>query len=349
LTLGDGVVYLASTTKAFAIYTADGTIKWEYEHQIPRAGLFGTGTASDVLHAPPALSDNVVYFGSDEGYLLAVDATTGAQKWEFPPPVPTTFIPFIKERPAPVFAGLAVAGNRVIFAGTDNKVYAVDAVTGKLVWEFAVGSHVWATPLVANNTVYIGTLGHRLIALDAETGELRWTFDQPKGALAGKPVLSGDVIYVGSFDGHLYAVDAQSGSLRWSFNANNWVWSGPAVVGDTLYLGDLGGNVYALDAATQKFVWQPFQAGGAVRATPLYSDGVLYVGTDNGALYALDAATGKERWAQPFRVNNAHFLTTPVMQSGLLLVAPLGTPTLLYALDPSNGQIQWQFPEPTSK
>jgi outer membrane protein assembly factor BamB len=76
---------------------------------------------------------------------------------------------------------------------------------------------------------------------------------------------------------------------------------------------------------------------------------VLYVGTANGALYALDAATGKERWTQPFKVPNAQFLTTPVLQGGLLLVAPLGTPTQLYGLNPANGQTQWQFPTPTGK
>ena len=155
------------------------------------------------------------------------------------------------------------------------------------------------------------------------------------------------MVYVGSFDKRLYAVDAASGQERWSFNANNWVWEGPVVVSNTLYFGDLGGNVYALDAETQKLMWaQPFQAEGAVRATPLYSDGTLYVGTDSGALYALDAATGQPRWPQPFKVPNARFLTTPLMQDGLLLVAPLEVPTLLYGLDPSNGQTRWQFTPP---
>lgn len=349
LTPGDGVVFLTATTKAFAINSADGTKKWEYEHRIPQGGLFGSSMASDLLHAPPALGDNVVYFGSDGGYLLALDATTGVAKCDFLPEQPATFIPFIKEKPAPVYGGPVIAGKRVILAGA-TQIYAVDAKTCQQVWQFATDSRVWATPVVVGNTVYISTLAHKLIALDAETGKPLWTFDKPKGALAGNPVFDNGVVYVGSFDNRLYAVDAASGQERWSFDANNWVWDGPAVVSSTLYWGDLGGNVYALDAATQKLVWgQPFQAGSAVRATPLYTDGVLYVGTDGGALYALDAANGTPRWQQPFKVPNARFLTTPVMQSGLLLVAPVGTPTQLYGLDPSNGQAKWQFPLPTSQ
>jgi outer membrane protein assembly factor BamB len=66
-------------------------------------------------------------------------------------------------------------------------------------------------------------------------------------------------------------------------------------------------------------------------------------------LYALKAATGKEEWEQPFKVPNARFLTTPLMQGELLLVAPVGVSTQLYGLNPANGQTQWQFPAPASK
>jgi outer membrane protein assembly factor BamB len=350
LTPGDSVVYLTAIAKVYALNVADGSKKWEYEHPIPQTSLFGSSSAPDKMHAPAALGDGLVYFGSDGGYLLALDVTTGTEKWQYLPAQTPTFIPFIKEQPAPVYAGPAVTGKLVIFAGTADKIYAVDATTGKLIWEFNAGSRVWATPLVVNDTAYISTLKHKLVALDVATGKERWSFDQAKGALAGKPVFDNGVVYVGSFDNHLYAVDASSGEERWAFDASNWVWEGPVVVSGTLYLGDLGGNVYALDAATQGLVWaQPFQAGGPVRATPLYADGTLYVGTANGALYALDPATGKERWPQPFKVPNAQFLTTPVLQDGVLLVAPLGTPTQLYGLNPANGQTQWQFPTPTGK
>jgi outer membrane protein assembly factor BamB len=354
LTPGDGVVYLTATTKAYAINVDDGTKKWEFEHKIPQTSLFGSGTALDQMHTPFALGDGVVYLGTDGGYLATVDMTTGAQKCNFVPEAPATFLPFIKEKPSPVYAGPALAGKRVIFAGTADKVYALDAKTCKLDWGTVMGSRVWGTPVVVKDTLYVNTLGHKLIALDAETGKPRWVFDKPKGALAGSPTFSDGTLYVGSFDNHLYAVDAATGNLRWSFDAKSWIWEGPAMVSGTLYFGDVSGNVYALEAATQKVVWaveltKLQTPGGAVRATPLYADGVLYVGTDSGVLYALKAATGKEEWSQPFKVPNARFLTTPLMQGGLLLVAPVGVPTQLYALNPANGQTQWQFPAPASK
>ncbi len=358
LTPGEGVMYLAATTKAYAINTPDGTKKWEYEHKVASTGLLGSGSATDLVHAQPALGDGVVYLGTDGGYLVALDAATGAEKWPpYVPETPAVLFGLVKEKPGPVYAGPVLAGDRVIFAGTGDKIYALDTATGKPAqgWEvYDAGSRVWGTPLVVNDTVYFGTLTHKLIALDVATGKERWKFEQAQGALAGSPVFDNGVIYVGSFDDYVYAVDAASGQLRWSYNASNWVWEGPSVVSGTLYFGDVSGNVYALDAATQQRLWvtdlsKLSTPGGAVRSTPLYADGALYVGTDNGTLFALRADTGKELWPQPFKVPNARFLTTPLMQGGLLLVAPAGTATLLYGLNPANAQTQWQFPVPTGK
>jgi len=358
LTPGEGVMYLAATTKAYAINAPDGTKKWEYEHKIASTGLLGSGSATDPVHAQPALEDGVVYLGTDGGYLVALDAVTGAEKWPpYVPETPAVLFGLIKEKPGPVYAGPVLAGDHVIFAGTGDKIYALDAATGKPTqgWEpYNAGGRVWGTPLVVNDTVYFGTLTHKLIALDAATGKERWKFEQAQGALVGSPVFDNGVIYAGSFDDYLYAVDAASGQLRWSYHASNWVWEGPSVVSGTLYFGDVSGNVYALDAATQQRLWvtdlsKLSTPGGAVRATPLYADGVLYVGTDNGTLFALKADTGKELWLQPFKVPNARFLTAPLMQGGLLLIAPTGTPTQLYGLNPVNAQTQWQFPVPTGK
>ncbi len=361
LTPGQDVAYLTATAKVYAVHAADGSKKWEYEHKVASTGLLGSGSAADTVHAQPIVGGGLIYLGTDGGYLIAVDAATGAEKWKFVPETPSVLFGLIKEKPGPVYAGPVLSGERVIFAGTSHKVYALDAASGKPApgWEpYNAGERVWGTPLVVSDTVYLGTLSHKLIALDAATGKERWKFDQAKGTLAGSPVFDNGVIYVGSFDDHLYALDAASGALRWSYNANNWVWEGPAVVSGTLYFGDVSGNVYALDAATQQPLWvtdlsKLATPGGAVRATPLYADGVLYVGTGNGTLFALKADTGQELWPQPFKVPNAQFLTTPLMQDGLLLVAPLGTPTLLYGLNPASGNppptTQWQFPVPSGK
>ena len=62
--------------------------------------------------------------------------------------------------------------------GSDNPLYsflyALDAVTGKVKWRYALHTYEATNPTVANGIIYVGVLTD-LLALDAATGELKWT------------------------------------------------------------------------------------------------------------------------------------------------------------------------------
>jgi outer membrane protein assembly factor BamB len=58
----------------------------------------------------------------------------------------------------------------------DGNVYALNAVTGILVWDYPTGNHVGSSPAVANSTVYIGSDDHHVYALNASNGVLRWRY-----------------------------------------------------------------------------------------------------------------------------------------------------------------------------
>ena len=84
---------------------------------------FATG---DRVVSSPVFSDGVIYFGSDDHNVYAVDAATGRQIWK----VSTL---------GPVASSPAVAGGIVYFTSYDGRFYAVDAKNGKLKWKFATG------------------------------------------------------------------------------------------------------------------------------------------------------------------------------------------------------------------
>src|SRR6202521_4087378 len=57
----------------------------------------------------------------------------------------------------------------------DNKLYALNATTGKLLWSFAGGANYGMNgPSVANGVVYVGSNDHHLYALNARNGALLW-------------------------------------------------------------------------------------------------------------------------------------------------------------------------------
>jgi uncharacterized repeat protein (TIGR03803 family) len=108
------------------------------------------------------VANGIVYVGSDDNYLYALDAGTGAQVWKF--------------HTGGIGSSPAVANGIVYVGSTDRNLYAINAATGALVWEFATGSLVQSSPAVANGVVYFGSRDKNMYALDAITGAVLWDY-----------------------------------------------------------------------------------------------------------------------------------------------------------------------------
>ncbi len=108
----------------------------------------------------PCLVNGVVYFGSYDRKLYALDAQTGSEKWSF-----TTNA--IESSPA--------FGDGTIYVGShDNNTYAINADTGALEWKVPTGyaDCIQASPVYVNGVVYTGdSYNGNVLALDAKTAQ----------------------------------------------------------------------------------------------------------------------------------------------------------------------------------
>ncbi|MGP8011063.1 MAG: PQQ-binding-like beta-propeller repeat protein, partial [Halobacteriota archaeon] len=93
-------------------------------------------TTGSVVLSSPAVANGVVYVGSEDNNVYAINATTGANVWTF-----TTG--------SEVYSSPAVANGVVYVGSEDNNVYAINATTGANVWTFTTGSAVLSSPAVA--------------------------------------------------------------------------------------------------------------------------------------------------------------------------------------------------------
>src|SRR5207244_9689621 len=105
-------------------------------------------TAGDVVSASPAVVAGVVYVGSWDGFFYALDAATGALKWQFQVDCQSSAQPIPAQCPggpsAPpdraetdgglITSSAAVVDGRVYFAGGQT-VYCLNAADGSLVWK----------------------------------------------------------------------------------------------------------------------------------------------------------------------------------------------------------------------
>jgi len=276
-----------------------------------------------MVYSSPAVSNGVVYVGSNDNNLYAIDVVTGKEKWRF-------------NTGGLVSSSPAVSSGIVYVGSLDNNLYAIDAVTGKEKWRFKTGNSMFSSPAVSKGVVYVGSNDNNLYAIDAVTGKEKWRFKTGYG-VSSSPAVSNEVVYVGSVDNNLYAIDTLTGKEKWRFTTGDIVISPPAVSNGVAYVGSSDGNLYAIDAVTGKEKWR-FKTGGLVSSSPAVSNGVVYVGSSDGNLYVIDAVTGKERWRNK---TGGSVSSSPAVSNGVVYVG--SEDQNLYAIDAVTGKENWRF------
>jgi outer membrane protein assembly factor BamB len=226
----------------------------------------------------PAVSEGVVYVGTDAGTLLALDLRTGDDVWTFAADAPVTRSP-------------AVGGGRVFFGSEDARLHAVDASTGRSAWTHDTAGGLIGTPAIGHGLVYIVNLNEptsQVIALDVDTGEEAWRF-APDDALGLRPVVLGpDTLYAADRGGSLYALDPLSGASRWTWSQQSEIGAAPALVDNLLYVVTRD-RAFALDITSRQEAWSVDLEANAEYG-PVVADGVVYAGTDGGIVHAIGSA-----------------------------------------------------------
>ncbi len=321
---------------------------------------FPTG---DRIMSSPVLKENVVYFGSDDGNVYAVDAATGHQIWKH-------------ATNGPVPATPAIADGTVFIESYDGKLYALNAKTGAVKWKFATGGErrfeakglhgllprnqtiadpfdvFLSSPVVANGVVYFGSGDGNVYAVDAATGDMRWKFTTGD-VVHASPALADGVLFFGSWDSYFYAVDVATGKEKWRFHAgedpliHNQVGfqSSPAVANGVVYTGCRDANLYALDAATGKEKWRFNTELSWVITSPAVADGKVFFATSDSSLYlVVDANSGKPLVRQQ---SKAYMFSSPAVAGDVAFIGVLnGT---LEARDAKTGELLWDFQVEKSK
>ncbi|MEJ6687611.1 MAG: outer membrane protein assembly factor BamB family protein [Pseudomonadales bacterium] len=138
----------------------------------------------DSLETTPIVVNGVMYVTTSYNHVYALDAETGEQIWHYRQKLG----PITVYCCGPNNRGVAVSGDKVFMGTLDAKLVALDAKTGRLIWETELadpelGYSETMAPTVVGNKILIGTNGGEygirgfVKALDTETGEVLWTFN----------------------------------------------------------------------------------------------------------------------------------------------------------------------------
>ena len=315
--------------------SSEPAVRWTY----------ATGGA---IVGAPAIVNNTLYVGSDDGNVYALDPTNGSELWRFATGLGIQAAPAVAN--GIVYVGAGHSATRAL-------VVAIDALTGQERWRYELSGSVIAAPLVADGKVYVATTAGVLYGIDAVHGALQWTFTAGD-MFYGAPSYANDTVFVGNWDHHLYAVNAVNGSERWRFDAGGSIWASSPVADGLVYLSrpsttivNESLSVWALDAISGNVVWNTELPGTATE----YQDHDLPIAVADGKLvlqrnqhlFELDALTGRLIWSglgvQSYDVystmtpGNVYFS----LGNGFLQSIDLQRAALVWQLQVSNVSLGW--------
>ncbi len=197
--------------------------------------IWVNSTQAPVISSP-SVHNGRVFFGQNDGTLMAVNETNGVLLWSVAPSN-------VVVRTAP-----AVAYGRV-YVGTDSRFLALNELTGTTAWTFNDANNNATSGAVNNGAVFFGTGRGNVYALNATTGAQIWS--SPTGAaVSSSPALAlgSNMLLVGSNDRYLYALSMTTGVRLWRYLTGAAIWSSPAVADGRVFFGSQDNNVYALGA-----------------------------------------------------------------------------------------------------
>ena len=132
----------------------------------------------------PVVANGLMFVAEGSGRVVAFDVVSGELVWAHQRRFPQDIA---MSEAYPRHRGVAIYGDKIYWGTADSFLVALDARTGKQVWEVKTGDYREGgghshPPLVAGGRVFIGTAGGdfglrgRFQAFDAESGQLLWTF-----------------------------------------------------------------------------------------------------------------------------------------------------------------------------
>lgn len=314
------------------------------------------------ITSQPLVANGMLYWSLWSGHVHAGRLKDGSFVW-------TQFVGLTKkpncEPPkggavdTPTIATVSINGQdtSVVFIGGGNsQFYALDAMTGKIIWHRALGNSydaLWGSPAVYNGDIYIGVspiggcgaVQGQFFQLDAATGKLLNTFNVvPDGCIGGAVWGSP-------------AIDEQTGMLYFGTG-------GPSTCSQS---EPYANSIVELQASDLSYVasWQiqAHKTDADFQSTPVLfpatingvSTQMLGILSDNGFYYALDRnniANGplwQDQLAQPekisFKFDNAASSwdgTTLYVAANKTTINGTSCRASLSAINPNDGSLQWQ-------
>lgn len=229
------VVVRTSDGRVYALDAANGERRWVYDQgTVPLLSLRGNG--------PLLVANGVLFFGSDDGKLIALRLDNGTKLWEqkLASGEGRTEI----DRLSDADGAILLDGSTLYGAAYHGNLMAVDGPSGRPLWSHPFSS--FGSLAVSGNAVFGANDESVVWAFDKSGGSDLWKNDALKYRWVTGPAVQGNYVVVGDMEGYVHWLQTSDGALaareRLSKKA---IRAQPLVVGDVVYVEDVEGRIGA--------------------------------------------------------------------------------------------------------
>jgi outer membrane protein assembly factor BamB len=300
----------------------------------------GTGsTGYGKLTASPIVAGGKIFVLDTTGKVTAISASGGGIAWRA-----TTTPDGEKDREG-YGGGLAADNGRVYAATGFGVVVALDAGSGKKLWERVIGVPMRASPTAAGDRVYVTTIEGTALALNGADGKDVWQVRgvAERASLVGNasPAVDQDAVVFPFSSGDILAIKVSNGMSMWSESLARTRSASslaalsdaarPVVDGGTVFAVGHAGRMVATSLKTGERLWSVSVPG--TQAPAVAGDGVFVVDT-TGVLYGFTRREGKVAWQAKLPGNGTW--AGPVAAGGKLWLG--SSSGQIVSVDPATGK-----------
>ena len=346
--------------KVLCLDAATGAKRWEnifnvYLSDVPAERVGWSAVATDP-------ETDTVFAHGVCGVFTAIDATTGATKWQRSLHEEFGFLSTYGGRTniPVVFEDLVIASAVVTGWGDTarpaHRFLGLDKATGVVRWMSGTRElpedTTYSSPTIADfggaAAIVFGSSDGSIWNFQPRTGKPIWQFRLSRRGINASPLIAGDMIYASQAEENLDNTsmgcataftaggsgDITASHLAWQHKGVTDGRSMPVVLGDRVYFVEDGAKVNVFDRATGKRIGRPQKLlGTIVRGSPLVADGKLTICSTSG-WHVIEPTDDGFRFVNRMRLDEDDEVTaSPIAADGRLY---LTTGARIYCLGTNN-------------
>lgn len=308
----------------------------------------GRGSNDEIpLNSSPIIVDGKIFTLDIRNDLTAFNIENGDKLW-------SQNISNDKKDDPVITGGIAFSDGVIYATNGYNQTLAVSAENGEIFWRKALPAPARTAPTILDNRVFISSVDNRLTALDARDGSVLWDHVglAESASLVGgaSPAATSDIVVPAFSSGEILALQVENGAVAWSDNLAGLKRGGglssisgikamPVIDKDIVVAISFNGMLAAIDQRTGRRIWQRDISGSE---TPWVAENTVFIVTNDAELVALQADNGIIRWVSQLpRFKDEEDREGPIVWMGPVLAGErliiAGSNGTIKEMDPLDG------------